>query len=174
MTSKNVGSILTKAFDNTNFPKYVYNRNPRNLEKLCIAYKPDGWHLEKPGRSYWHKLYVERSARVLTAYVKHFTGHIPIQASTKEWAIRKHLYSAVDRGAYKNLAKVLAFRCIQCGITEMYSEVQPIEKEEDCKTNLQVFIKELSNCGITLNEPKRYVNPRPSDLERPDKPWEYF
>lgn len=31
------------------------NRNPRNLELLRIAYKPDGFHLEKPGKCYWHK-----------------------------------------------------------------------------------------------------------------------
>lgn len=35
--------------------QYVYNRNPRNLEKLRIAYKPAGYHLEKPGREFWHK-----------------------------------------------------------------------------------------------------------------------
>lgn len=31
------------------------NRNPRNLEKMCIAHKPVGYHLDKPGRSYWNK-----------------------------------------------------------------------------------------------------------------------
>lgn len=35
--------------------KYVTNRNPRNLEKLCIGYKPDGYHLENPGRKFWNK-----------------------------------------------------------------------------------------------------------------------
>ena len=35
--------------------KYTVNRNPRNLEKLRIAYKPSGYHLEEPGRSFWHK-----------------------------------------------------------------------------------------------------------------------
>lgn len=35
--------------------KYVFNRNPRNLEKLRIAYKPSGYHLDQPGRSFWHK-----------------------------------------------------------------------------------------------------------------------
>lgn len=31
------------------------NRNPRNLEKMRIGYKPDGYHVEKPGKCYWHK-----------------------------------------------------------------------------------------------------------------------
>lgn len=43
---------LTKVCDAS---KYLINRNPRNLERLRIAYKPSGYHLEKPGRSFWHK-----------------------------------------------------------------------------------------------------------------------
>lgn len=35
---------------------YVYNRNPRNFELLRLAPQNAGYHLEKPGRSYWHKL----------------------------------------------------------------------------------------------------------------------
>lgn len=31
------------------------NRNPRNLERIRIARKPDGYHLDKPGRKFWHK-----------------------------------------------------------------------------------------------------------------------
>lgn len=34
---------------------FLTNRNPRNLEKMRIAYKPSGYHLEEPGRSFWHK-----------------------------------------------------------------------------------------------------------------------
>lgn len=34
---------------------FVHNRNPRNLEMMKIAYKPDGYHLEKPDKSYWHR-----------------------------------------------------------------------------------------------------------------------
>lgn len=41
---------------NANLPTSLFvNRNPRNLERMRIGYKPDGYHLEKPGRSYWHK-----------------------------------------------------------------------------------------------------------------------
>lgn len=31
------------------------NRNPRNLERMRIGYKPDGYHIEKPGKNFWHK-----------------------------------------------------------------------------------------------------------------------
>jgi large subunit ribosomal protein L18 len=41
--------------DSPSYAQFVYNRNPRNLEKLRIAYKPAGYHLDKPGREFWHK-----------------------------------------------------------------------------------------------------------------------
>lgn len=36
-------------------PAVFINRNPRNLERMRIARKPNGYHLEKPGRQFWHK-----------------------------------------------------------------------------------------------------------------------
>lgn len=35
--------------------RYVYNRNPRNLERLAIAHRNAGWSLDKPNRTYYHK-----------------------------------------------------------------------------------------------------------------------
>lgn len=37
------------------FKSTFVNRNPRNLEKLRIGYKPDGYHVDKPGKCYWHR-----------------------------------------------------------------------------------------------------------------------
>lgn len=34
---------------------YMHNRNPRNLELMKIAYKPDGFHLEHSGKCFWNK-----------------------------------------------------------------------------------------------------------------------
>lgn len=53
--------ILAKVKELTkveNGVKYMINRNPRNLERLRIAYKPVGYHLERPGRSFWHKYFI--------------------------------------------------------------------------------------------------------------------
>lgn len=60
---KNVKKALIAQcrFASENLPKNDHispiftNRNPRNLEKLRIGYKPDGYHLEKPGKCFWHK-----------------------------------------------------------------------------------------------------------------------
>lgn len=116
----------TSAEDLLPLSQYVYNRNPRNLEKLRIAYKPAGYHLEKPGREFWHKyeckvllfnctlnnfcyvcwklvfvfrLQITTSKRHVTASVLHHTGMVPVLATTAEWAIRKQLF----RLAYFNV-----------------------------------------------------------------------
>lgn len=56
-SSKNHTILSQLVRFTSSFPEFV-NRNPRNLEKLRIARKPDGYHLEKPGRKYWHKYVV--------------------------------------------------------------------------------------------------------------------
>ncbi|CAB0008457.1 unnamed protein product [Nesidiocoris tenuis] len=149
--------------------EYVLNRNPRSLEKICIAYKPAGWELETPGRNYWHKLFIERTSRNVSAYVKHYTGHVPLTASTKEWAIKKHLFSTVDRCAHINLARVLALRCLQSGITEMICDHAPPEGPP--RSNMDAFLAVLVENGVSLTEPDQYKNPRPSEAQRPEKPW---
>uniref|UniRef100_A0A0A9X8W3 Large ribosomal subunit protein uL18m n=1 Tax=Lygus hesperus TaxID=30085 RepID=A0A0A9X8W3_LYGHE len=149
--------------------EYVLNRNPRNLEKLCIAYRPSGWWLETPGRNYWHKLFIEKNSRNVSAYIQHYTGAVPLTASTREWAIKKHLFSSIDRSAYVNLGRILAHRCLQSGITEMICDHQP--PKEEPKTNVEAFLVEMLNGGVSLEEPERYVNPKPSDVFRPEKPW---
>jgi hypothetical protein len=58
-----VASMATGIVTNEVSPKF-YNRNPRNLERLRIAYKPTGYHLEAPGREFWHK-YVYRKVQRL-------------------------------------------------------------------------------------------------------------
>lgn len=35
--------------------QFVYNRNPRNLERLSIANKGHGWVMDNDGRTFWHK-----------------------------------------------------------------------------------------------------------------------
>ncbi|GBP03245.1 39S ribosomal protein L18, mitochondrial [Eumeta japonica] len=143
------------------------NRNPRNLEKLRIGYKPDGYHLEKPGRSFWHKLEVNVSGRYVSADVKHFENGPVVSASTSEWAIKKHLFKTKDTAAFINLARVLAHRCQQAGITEMACNI-----EATAGGKLDQFLKTMEENGVVLKEPARYFQPKPWDAERPDKPWE--
>ncbi|KAL9915036.1 39S ribosomal protein L18, mitochondrial [Glossina fuscipes] len=146
---------------------YMINRNPRNLERLRIGYKPDGFHLEKPGRSFWHKLEVNVSGRSVTAEVKHFQNGAVITASTSEWAIQKQLFKTKDTSAFINLARVLAMRCQQSGITEMSCNVEAVPNSKVDK-----FLKTIQQEGINLKELPRYKLSKPWDVDRPDKPWE--
>ncbi|XP_035448390.2 39S ribosomal protein L18, mitochondrial [Spodoptera frugiperda] len=148
-------------------PAEFINRNPRNLEKIRIARKPDGYHLEAAGRKFWHKLVLTASNRTVTAQVVHFVNGPVIEAKTSEWALRKQLYSIKDTCAYINLGKVFAQRCLESGITEMYCNIKPVEGGK-----VDRFIKEVVNGGVKLEEPEVYKKPNPWDLHRPEKPWE--
>ncbi|XP_037050019.1 39S ribosomal protein L18, mitochondrial [Bradysia coprophila] len=155
---------LSKAEDGV---KYMINRNPRNLERLRIAYKPAGYHLENPGRSFWHKLELTANSQGVTAQIVHFKNGPVLQASTTEWAIRRNLYKTTDTSAYVNLARVFAQRCLESGLTEMSST---ISGTPDGKVDK--FLKTLEKEGVRLEEAEQYKPDRPWNIHRPEKPWE--
>ncbi|XP_030768363.1 39S ribosomal protein L18, mitochondrial [Sitophilus oryzae] len=144
------------------------NRNPRNLERMRIAYKPDGYHIDKPGKSYWHKLELKASNKYVTAFVNHFENGEVLKACTSEWCIKKQLYKSKDTTAYINLGRILGYRCLQTGLTELRCDIHP--PNEDGKVAL--FLKALEEAGVKLQEPPQYKTPYPWDLHRPEKPWE--
>jgi len=144
----------------------IVNRNPRNLERLKIARKPSGYHLDKPGRSYWHKLFLFKKPRFITAEVRHFENGPVVTASSAEWALKKQLYRCTDSSAYINVGRVLAQRCLEAGICEM--EVDTKLTGNKC----ELLIKELENNNIILTEPPVYKFPNSWDKDRPEKPWE--
>jgi len=148
---------LTKTEPGTT---YAYNKNPRNLERLGYAYKPKGYHLEKPGRTFWHKLELQTSQHYVSANIRHFQNGIVLSASTKEWAIKKQLFKTNDTCAYLNLARVLADRCLKTGLTEMYCN---IETSESGNTKVDKFLKTLEENGVKLKEKDIYVPPQPWD-----------
>ncbi|CAK1541801.1 unnamed protein product [Leptosia nina] len=164
---KDIRFIKSLVRLNSSTPKEFVNRNPRNLERMRIGRKPDGYHLDKPGRKFWHKLAITASNRTVTAQVLHYINGPVIEAKTSEWALQKQLYSIVDTCAYINLGRVLAQRCLECGIYEMYCDLKPLEGSK-----VEKFLKEFENGGIKLQEPDVYKNPHPWDQYRPEKPWE--
>ncbi|XP_076236681.1 mitochondrial ribosomal protein L18 isoform X1 [Calliopsis andreniformis] len=148
--------------------KEIRNRNPRNLERLRIARKPCGYSLEKPGYSYWQRLVVNPSQRYVTAQIEHFENGPILTVSTQEWGLKKQLYSTNDCSAYTNLGRVLAQRCLENGICEVYVN------EEIIKDKVKLLVDELEKNGICLQESKRYKHPEPWDKNREEKPWETF
>lgn len=90
-----------------------------------------------------------------------------MEASTKEWAIKKQLYRTTDTAAFTNLAQVLAQRCQEMGLTQVESF---LEVREGGKVHK--FLQTLEANGVKLKEPERYMPARPWDQLRPDKPWD--
>lgn len=145
----------------------VLNRNPRNLERLRVEYKNEGWELEKIKNTYWHKLVVNESSKGVTATVVHKNGDCVLSAGSNEWCIRKFLYNPTDKAAYTNVGKIFARRCLESGLTEMvhYHEPTPGGK-------LELLMKEIKAGGVTLSEPPRLEYENQFTKEKPERPWD--
>ncbi|CAN7985736.1 unnamed protein product [Ixodes hexagonus] len=136
-------------------PEYV-NRNPRNLEQMLLARKPLGYGLDVPSRSFWHKVRLERSQQHITGSLVHNTGKVIVSASTREWGIRKQLFSLTDQSAAVNVARVLARRCLESGI--LYVHVDP-----NTSPKTQAFLSALEEEGLILHEPEPQLPRKMSD-----------
>ncbi|XP_013408020.1 39S ribosomal protein L18, mitochondrial [Lingula anatina] len=140
-------------------PNFV-NRNPRNLEFMGIAKKRKGWILQYPTKEFYHRLLFGFSAANTWAWVEHSSGKVLITASTKEWAIKKHMNNSKNVAAAINIGRVIAHRCAMAGITGLHFQVQ----NPDGNTNrISTFVKEnaffnaVIDCGITGFEPMELV-----------------
>ncbi|XP_004449847.1 large ribosomal subunit protein uL18m [Dasypus novemcinctus] len=128
------------------------NRNPRNLELLAVARKERGWKTVWPSREFWHRLRVIKTQHHVEAFVEHQNGQIVVSASTREWAIKKHLYSTRNVVACENIGRVLAERCLEAGINFMVYQPTPWEAASDSMKRLQ---SAMTEGGVVLKEPRR-------------------
>ncbi|XP_060609651.2 large ribosomal subunit protein uL18m [Anolis sagrei] len=129
------------------------NRNPRNLERLALARKERGWRTTWPKRDYWHRLRLVRSQKHVEAYVEHCSGHIVVSASTREWAIKKHLHSTSNMAACENVGRVLAQRCLEAGIGLVdFRAIIPWERRSE---TVKQFENAMTEGGVTLTEVQR-------------------
>ncbi|XP_007943455.1 39S ribosomal protein L18, mitochondrial [Orycteropus afer afer] len=128
------------------------NRNPRNLELLAVARKERGWGTVWPSREFWHRLRVIRTQHHVEAFVEHLNGQIVVSASTREWAIKKHLYRTNNVVACESVGQILAERCLQAGINFMVYQPTPWEAASDSIKRLQSAVTEG---GVVLREPRR-------------------
>eukprot|EP00095_Tigriopus_kingsejongensis_P008837 snap_masked-scaffold15_size728074-processed-gene-0.1 protein:Tk08837 transcript:snap_masked-scaffold15_size728074-processed-gene-0.1-mRNA-1 annotation:"39s ribosomal protein mitochondrial" len=152
---------------------HVRNRNPRNLEMMRIGYKPNGFQWERKSREYWNKLDLQITNQHTKAEVAHWTGLRVCHASTTEWAIRKFLYNTTDAVALEAIAKVIAQRCLQAGISHVFLQ---IEKDDLQKERMTRFVNAIKEQGITIGEGKKYVQTEPhvrlNRFRKHSKPWE--
>lgn len=128
------------------------NRNPRNLELLAVARKERGWGTVWPSREFWHRLRVIKTQHHVEAIVEHRNGKVVVSASTREWAIKKHLYRTRNVVAYESIGRVLAERCLQAGINFMVFQPTPWEAASDSMKRLQ---SAMTEGGVVLQEPRR-------------------
>ncbi|NWW07127.1 RM18 protein, partial [Oreocharis arfaki] len=146
------------------------NRNPRNLEQMALARKERGWKTTWPKREFWHRLRLERTQHYVEAFVERSNGDVVVSASTREWAIKRHLYSPKGVAACKNLGRVMAQRCLEAGINFVnFKAVIPWEHRCDSATffffskficvyllnKIQEFEKAMEEGGVVLREPRR-------------------
>ena len=126
---KNGGGVATYSSStpadctgkNDSVAPVIKNRNPMNLEKMRIGFKPKGFGADRAKKEYWNALELSITSNHTTATVTHWTGRKVCSASTKEWAIEKFLYNKTDTAALKIVGKVLGMNCcnfytVLCGI----------------------------------------------------------
>lgn len=77
------------------------------------------------------RLNLEQSNRHTTGQVVHYTGTIVVSASTREWSIKQQLYSTADVNAAENIGRILAQRCLESGITEVYTELEQFKDSSE-------------------------------------------
>ncbi|NXS36109.1 RM18 protein, partial [Pomatostomus ruficeps] len=147
------------------------NRNPRNLEQMALARKERGWKTTWPKREFWHRLRLERTQHYVEAFVERSNGDIVVSASTREWAVKRHLHSPKGVAACKNLGRVMAQRCLEAGINFVnFKAVIPWEHRCDSAmllvsflylfvsyllNKIQEFEKAMEEGGVVLREPRR-------------------
>ena len=73
---------------------------------------------------YCYRIVINQTNRHSTAYIEHHTGKKIISASTEEWAIKKFLNSTLDVKAMETIGRVLAQRCVECGLLEVHSSYE--------------------------------------------------
>ncbi|XP_042904756.1 large ribosomal subunit protein uL18m [Parasteatoda tepidariorum] len=146
---ENLVKIQNPMSANDKFNQEYINRNPRNLEQMLLEVKPNGYPIDAPNRVFWNKLHFERSAKHTSAKVYHNSGRKIASASTKEWAIKKHLKSGIDNDAVACIARVLARRCLQSGILFVSTEFAPREFRT---TKVQLLLKTLQEGGLKTKE----------------------
>lgn len=47
--------VISGYGSNNSINPFIYNRNPRNLERLRIAFKPDGFALDNKPSNFWNR-----------------------------------------------------------------------------------------------------------------------
>ncbi|XP_006728068.1 39S ribosomal protein L18, mitochondrial [Leptonychotes weddellii] len=133
-----------------NAPQSSPTRTPAIWELRCGHGRADlgtAW----PCHEFWHRLRVMRTQHHVEAFVEHCSGQVVVSASTREWAIKKHLYSTKNVVACESIGRVLAERCLEAGINIMVYQSTPWEAASAPMTRFQ---RAMTEGGLVLQEPR--------------------
>lgn len=171
----------------------LVNRNPRNLEQLCLEPKLIGWELETQTRNFWNRwvdwmqlhythqrfrVTFEKNGKYLTAQVIHHSGRVIMTASSKDPAFKAQTTGSglTDINAARNLATIIARKCFEAGILYLHKDLS--EERTSQKVWFSTFIVlDISFAGPSIFsdiEGTRNANERtwydiPKKIERPLK-----
>jgi len=70
----------------------------------------------------------------------------------------------------ETIGRVLAQRCLECGLLEVHSSYEA----ESSSLKVRTLLKGLEEAGILLKEPKRFHPHRHWSRAAEEKPWEVF
>ena len=153
---------------------HLKNRNPMNLERMGIGFKPGGYSLELKSRRYWNKLDLKISNQHTTATVTHWTGRRVCSASTEEKSIAKFLYNYTDKAAVEVVAEVIGQRCLETGLYEVHLE---LDEEELKKDKMKKFVAAIKASGLIIGECDQYRQSKPLKntlrFSKRAKPWQF-
>lgn len=139
--------------ENDHVSSNFVNRNPRNLEQMLLAHKHGGFELDRPSRSYWHRLEFSGGRQHVSGRVVHCEGHTVVRASSSEWGIRRQLVSGTDRSAAAAVARVLARRCLEAGLLCVQPPTPAQGPAETAASlRLQAFLDGMKEGGVLLTE----------------------
>jgi large subunit ribosomal protein L18 len=85
--------------------------------------------------------------------VTHWTGRTVCEASTSEWALRKFLHSCTDAAAVQVVASVLAQRCLETGVSEVFLQ---LSEEDTDKERMRNFVDAILSSGLVVGEGPEY------------------
>lgn len=131
------------------FKGRLINRNPRNLEQLAFEQKPSGFWLDKSPESDWNRLVFEQHGRHLRAVLRHWSGKVLIETSTKEPKLSAYLKSTNTVQAATILGEVMSRRCLQSGY--VCAGVDGTS-EESVGVKTKAFFDSIVSSGFTLKE----------------------
>ncbi|XP_060072681.1 large ribosomal subunit protein uL18m-like [Ylistrum balloti] len=127
------------------------NRNPRNLEKMALARKPQGWQFQDRVQKSYHLLSYKMTDRKTSASVKHLNGKFTIKFST-DTPEMKHVFTGSDCGKVKQayyVGQVIAQRCLEAGITQVHFD--PLQGTIFPK--YEAFLAGVESMNLELTEP---------------------